>query len=77
MIQNPHLDYAEWVEHVAQSIAILLSCMDTEDRKQILERAHSIIEAHDATRGVQQQEPQWSGADKQPLAAEQQSQQAQ
>lgn len=77
MIQNPHLDYEEWVEHVAQSIAILLSCMDTEDRKHILERAHAIMQAHDATRAAQQQETHWNGADRQQLAREQQSQQAQ
>ena len=50
MTDRVGMDYEEWVENVAQSISILLSCMLPDDRDRILARVHEIGREHDAAR---------------------------
>ena len=56
MTDQAGLDYEEWVENVAQSVAILLSCMKQEDRERILHRVQIIAQEHDAIRAEQRHE---------------------
>lgn len=83
MTDRAGLDYEEWVENVAQSISILLTCMRVEDRDRILERVHAIGHEHDAARrkreDTQQVEAQGSldPYQQQERIAQEQSQQAQ
>ena len=50
MTREAEVDYEEWVENVAQSVAILLSCMREEDRQRILNRVQMIAREHEAAR---------------------------
>lgn len=49
-MDKDEVDYEEWIENVAQSIAILLNCMRPPDRARILNKVEEILNAQDEAR---------------------------